>query len=344
MSRRPTSIDLAAYAGVSQSTVSRVLNQSALVSPEVRQRVLDAAEKLHYKIHHSAQRLRSSKIQALALLILEDMESEHSDINPFFLPMVGAIIKHAADKGYELVISLQRESNDWGARYSLSRPAEGIIFLGTKNFDTYAHNFRSQNHSDDNWVVWGLNRTEAGNVCVVSDNEGGAFSAVHHLSGLGRRRIAYIGKLHSDHWEFIERLQGYRRGLDEAGIPHDLGLEIDSQLTLDDGADAAARLLASGVAFDAIFASTDMLALGAMRHLMSQGLKVPDDVAIIGFDDLWVGNAVWPALSSVRQNTQLAGRILVDSVAGLIEGEQVATTRIPTQIVVRDSCGAKRKA
>ena len=339
MSRRPTSIDLAAYAGVSQSTVSRVLNQSALVSDDVRQRVLDAAEKLHYKIHHSAQRLRSSKIQALALLILEDMESKDSDINPFFLPMVGSIIKYAADKGYELVISLQRESNDWGARYSLSRPAEGIIFLGTKNFDTYAQNFRSQNHSDDNWVVWGLNRTEAGNVCVVSDNEGGAYSAVHHLAGLGRKRIAYIGKLYSDHWEFIERLQGYRRGLDEAGITHNPALEIDSQLTLDDGADAAARLLASGEPFDAIFASTDMLALGAMRHLMSQGYKVPDDVSIMGFDDLWVGNAVWPSLSTVRQNTRLAGRILVDSVAGLIEGETVATTRIPTEIVVRASCG-----
>ena len=222
------------------------------------------------------------------------------------------------------------------------RPAEGIIFLGTKDFETYAHNFRSQNHSDDNWVVWGLNRTAAGNVCVVSDNEGGAFSAVEHLAGLGRKRIAYIGKLYSDHWEFIERLQGYRRGLDEAGIAHDPALEIDSQLTLDDGADAAARLLASGVEFDAIFASTDMLALGAMRHLMSQGWRVPEDVSIMGFDDLWVGNAVWPSLTTVRQNTQLAGRVLVDSVAGLIEGEAVTTTRIPTEIVVRASCGAKR--
>ncbi len=82
-----------------------------------------------------------------------------------------------------------------------------------------------------------------------------------------------------------------------------------------------------------------MLALGAMRHLMSQGYKVPDDVSIMGFDDLWVGNAVWPSLSTVRQNTRLAGRILVDSVAGLIEGETVATTRIPTEIVVRASCG-----
>ncbi len=344
MNKRPTSIDIAAYAGVSQATVSRVLNQSALVSDTVRRRVMDAAAKLHYKVDTNARRLRSSKIQTLALLILEDMENEHSDINPFFLPMVGSIVKYAAEKGYELIISLQRESNDWGADYCLSRPAEGIIFLGSKDFETYARNFRSHNHSDDNWVVWGLNRTSSGKTCVVSDNEGGVHEAVSHLIRHGRKRIAYIGKLKSDHWEFIERLQGYRRALDDAGITIDPALEIDSRLTLEDGVEAAERLLASGVAFDAVFASTDMLALGAMRHLMSKGYHIPEDVAVMGFDDLWVGNAVWPPLSTVRQNTQRAGQVLVDSVCALIEGVDVTTTRIPTQLVIRDSCGTRIKS
>ncbi len=341
MNRRPTSIDIAAHAGVSQATVSRVLNQSALVSDTVRRRVMDAAQKLHYKVDSNARRLRSSKIQTLALLILEDMENEHSDINPFFLPMVGSIVKSAADRGYELVISLQRESNDWGADYCLSRPAEGIIFLGSKDFDTYVRNFRSHNHSDDNWVVWGLNRTDSGKTCVVSDNEGGVYEAVQHLITQGRKRIAYIGKLHSDHWEFIERYQGYRRALHDAGIAFDEALTIDSQLTLEDGADAAERLMASRVPFDTVFASTDMLALGAMRQLMSKGYRIPHDIAVMGFDDLWVGNAVWPPLSTVRQNTRLAGQILVDSVCALIEGTEATTTRIPTQLVIRESCGAK---
>jgi len=119
MNRRPTSIDIAAQAGVSQATVSRVLNHSALVSDTVRRRVMDAAQKLHYKVDSNARRLRSSKVQTLALLILEDMENEHSDINPFFLPMVGSIVKCTANKGYYLVVSLQRESNDWGADYCL---------------------------------------------------------------------------------------------------------------------------------------------------------------------------------------------------------------------------------
>jgi DNA-binding LacI/PurR family transcriptional regulator len=342
MSRRPTSIDLAAYAGVSQSTVSRVLNRSALVSSDIRRRVLDAAETLHYKIDANAQRLRSSKIQTLALLVLEDMENRDGNINPFFLPMLGSIVRHATEKGYELVISLQSESNDWGTSYSLSRPAEGIIFLGSKDLETYSRNYRGHDRDADNWVIWGLNGTSDGKVCVASDNEGGVHAAMRHLIGLGRRRIAYIGKLHSDHWEFAERLHGYRRALRDAGIANEAGLEIDSQLGLDDGAEAAARLLASNVPFDAIFASTDMLALGAMRYLLSQGVNIPLDVSVMGFDDLWVSNATWPPLSTVRQNTRLAGEILVDSVAALIEGEVVTTTRIATELVIRESCGGHR--
>lgn len=340
MLKRPTSLDIAAEAGVSQATVSRVINHSALVSDEVRRRVLEAAEKLHYKVDANARLLRSRKIHTLALLVLEDMESEISDINPFFLPMIGAIVRYAAEKGFDLIVGLQREDNGWGADYCLSRPAEGIIFLGSKNFDTYAANFRGYNHSNDNWVVWGLDKTADGSVCIASDNEGGARDAVRHLAGLGRRRIAYLGKLHSDHWEFIERLEGYKHGLAQAGLAFDPALCVDCQLTLDDGAEAAKRLLASGVPFDGIFASTDTLALGAMRHLSAVGLQVPRDVSVMGFDDMWVSSAVWPRLSTVRQDTRLAGRMLVDRVAAMIEGQPAPSGRIPTQLVIRDSCGA----
>lgn len=342
MLKRPTSLDIAVEAGVSQSTVSRVINRSALVSDEVRQRVLDAATRLHYKVDTNARLLRSRKVYSIALLVLEDMESDSSNINPFFLPMIGAIATHAADRGYDIIFGLQREANDWGASYSVTRPAEGIIFLGSKDFNSYAERFRGYNHSNDCWVVWGLDHTADNSVCVASDNFGGAREAVRHLASLGRRRIAYLGKLMSDHWEFIERLEGYKAGLNDAGLPFDPALCIDSQLTLDDGAMAAHRLVSTATPFDAIFASTDILAIGAMRYLFAHGIPVPDQVAIIGFDDMWLSSAVWPRLSTVRQDTAFASRMLVDSVAGLIEGETVTSQRIPTQLVIRESCGARR--
>ncbi len=340
ISRRPTSIDIAAEAGVSQSTVSRVLNRSALVSDEVRQKVLSAAARLNYKVDTNARRLRSSKVYSIALLILEDMQSDHSAVNPFFLPMIGAIVKRAAELHYEVLISLQYDENDWGASYCLSRPAEGIIFLGSKDFDTYAENFRSHNHSDDNWVVWGLNETKTDKSCVVCDNRGGAVSAVRHLIEGGRRRIAFIGRVHSTHWEFAERLQGYHDGLAEAGLAVDPALVIDCELTLEDGAAAAQKLIASGATFDAIFASTDTLGVGAMRELLARGYAIPGDVALVGFDDMWICNIVWPRLTSVRQNTQLAGQILVDRVCALIEGEAPSHTRLPTELIVRESSSA----
>ncbi|EGF93670.1 bacterial regulatory protein, lacI family protein [Asticcacaulis biprosthecium C19] len=340
MKRQPTCIDVAATAGVSQATVSRVLNKSSLVKDSTRDRVLKAAEVLKYKIDNNARFLRSSRVRTLALLILEDMEEQHSDINPFFLPIVGSIVRYAADRGYEVMISLQRESNAWGAGYCLSRPAEGIIFLGSKNFDTYAENFRSHNQKDDNWVVWGLDKVENGKICVASDNSSGAYDAVNHLIASGRRRIAYIGKTDTDHWEFLERYDGYGSALSDAGIAADPALVVDSQLKIDDGAEAVRRLLDAGTKFDAIFASTDILGLGAMRELMSRGYKIPEDVSVIGFDDLWVCNIAWPRLSSVRQDTEAAARRLVDSVCALIEGEPAQSVRIPTQLVLRESCSS----
>ncbi len=337
--KRPTSFDLAALAGVSQSTVSRVLNQSALVSDDVRRRVMDAARELNYKVDANARKLRSNKIQTLAILVLEDTDNDHGAINPFFVPMISEILRYGGEKGYELIMSLQRETNSWGAEYCISRPAEGIIFLGSKDFETYAKNFESYDHADDNWVIWGLNRTEGNKVCVVSDNEGGAFEAVQHLVSLGRKRIAYLGKFEGDHWEFIERYQGYTRALHDNGLELDLALTVACGLTLEDSAAAVARLIDEGVAFDAVFASTDVMGIGALRELSARGIKVPDQVSVMGFDDLWVCNTVSPRLSTVRQDTTLAARALVDCVTALIEGEPINTQRIPTQLVIRDSCG-----
>jgi DNA-binding LacI/PurR family transcriptional regulator len=95
--------------------------------------------------------------------------------------------------------------------------------------------------------------------------------------------------------------------------------------------------MASGTAFDAVFAQTDMLAVGAMRYLLSQGVRIPQQVAVMGFDDLWIGRAVAPALSTVRQDTQNAGRLLVDRVAALIDGQKIDGARIPTELALRDS-------
>lgn len=341
MTTRPTSFDVAAMAGVSQATVSRVLTGSALVSARARRQVLEAAQRLNYKVDANARKLRSRKGHTIEVIVVEEATGECGAINPFFVPMIAEIIKYAAQKGFEAVVSLQPESAG-GAPYSaMARPASGVIFLAPKDFETYARALRSSDEGDDHWVVWGRYDTAFNTACVVSDNEAGAFAAVSHLIQQGRKRIAYLGKFSGEQWEFIERHKGYCGALQAAGLAADARLQADCVLSMAGGAEAISRLIEAGVEFDAVFAATDVLGIGALRELTGRGLRLPDQVAVMGFDDLWICNTVTPRLSTVRQDTVAAAHVLVDSVAALIEGEPATTTKIPTELVIRESCGGR---
>ena len=285
------------------------------------------------------RRPRSKKIHTLAVLISEDLERDENPINPFFLPLIGQILKYAGSQGYEVLTSLQQSSDDWGTDYGFSRRADGVIFLGCKDYDVYTHKFEYLNEVGDPWVVWGVDRPDCAKLCIASDNEGGAYNAVRHLLGLGRRRIAYLGKSSSDHPEFRERFDGYRRALADAGIAFDPALVGDCFLRREEAASRVAAMMAGAVAFDAIFCATDLLAMGAMQQAIRAGLQVPRDVSIIGFDDIWVCSSLSPSLTSVHQDTAAAARALVDGLGGLIEDEPFQITRIPTRLIVRESCG-----
>ncbi len=339
MDRKPTSIDVAASAGVSQATVSRVLNGSALVKPKVRDRVLEAARLLNYRVDSFASKLRSKKVRNLEVVVVKDIGNEYGLINPFFIPMIGEIVRYAGEKGYEVAISFQEDITDQHPYNYSARSAEGMIFLAPKAFETYTRTFRRHDGTSDHWVIWGRERADGVVSCVVSDNETGARNAVTHLARQGRRRIAYLGKFSGEQWEFTERHAGYRQALAAVGLAADPRLEVDCDLTLEGGAAAIQKLIAQRVAFDAVFAATDVLGIGAMRELARRRIDVPQDVAVVGFDDLWICNTVSPRLSSVRQDTVAAARVLVDCIENLVEGGSPSTTRIATELVIRESCG-----
>ena len=290
-------------------------------------------------VETQSRRVRSKKIHTLAVLISEDLERDENPINPFFLPLIGQILKYAGSQGYEVLTSLQQSSDDWGTDYGFSRRADGVIFLGCKDYDIYTHKFEYLNEVGDPWVVWGVDRPDCAKLCIASDNEGGAYNAVNHLIGLGRRRIAYLGKSSPDHPEFKERFDGYRRALAAAGIAFDPALVGDCFLRREEAQVCVGAMMAGGVAFDAIFCATDLLAMGAMQQVVRAGLVVPRDVSIIGFDDIWVCSSLSPSLTTVHQDTAAAARALVDGLGGLIEDEPFQITRIPTKLVVRESCG-----
>jgi DNA-binding LacI/PurR family transcriptional regulator len=157
-----------------------------------------------------------------------------------------------------------------------------------------------------------------------------------HLVAQGRRRIAFLGAPeHSP--EVMERYRGYEAALRTAGIAIDPALRIDAETTEQSGHDAVLSLLDRGVAFDAVFGASDLIAIGAMGALAARGLRVPGDVAVVGFDDIAMARSVTPSLTTVVQDTRRAGRLLVEALINLIEGKPVHSARLPTHLIVRHS-------
>ena len=336
--KRPTSFDIAELAGVSQSTVSRALSGAGVVSEETRQKVAEAARQLNYKIDANARNLRLQSAKTIALLLYEDPVTSGSLINPFFLSMLSSTIKAAGRRGYDLVISFQDDSAD-NADYVGSHRADGIIFFGYGDYVRYVERVARLDEARVASVTWGPVGAGQRGHFIGSDNVRGAREGVAHLISRGRKRIAFLGD-YSDHCpELRDRYRGYEQALGEAGLEVVPGLQREAEISEEAGQRVVLELLDSGIAFDAVFAACDLIAIGAMRGLRSRGLAIPRDVAVMGFDDIITATFTDPPLTTVRQDTGKAGELLVETLLALIDGEQVCSQMIPTKLMVRGSCG-----
>jgi DNA-binding LacI/PurR family transcriptional regulator len=340
MTSKATSIDIAYKAGVSQSTVSRALRNSPLVNLETRQRIQAIAKELNYKVDKNASNLRTQNSLTLALLICEDPTNDDSMINPFFLSMLGSITRATARQGYDLLVSFQQLSTDWHADYEDSNKADGIILLGYGDYMDYAHKLETLIEKNTHFVIWGAEQHNKAVLSIGCDNHQGGVIATEHLLSLGHRHIAFLGDASGHSPEFRDRYLGHVDALTTAGINTDKQLQHHAINTEASGYEAAMTLLDSGVQFEAIFTASDLIAIGAIRALKKRGVLVPEHVAVVGYDDIPVASLANPALTTIKQDTQYAGEILVESVLKLIRGEEVSQRLIPTSLVVRSSCGA----
>jgi DNA-binding LacI/PurR family transcriptional regulator len=337
---RATSFDIAHLAGVSQPTVSRALSGSPMVSESTRLRIEAIARQLNYRVDKNASSLRKGATQTLALLLFEDIGSDPSSINPFFLGMLGSITRAAANAGYDLLVSFQQLSGDWHLDYEEQRRADGIILLGYGDFTLYRAQLHRLVAAGTRFVRWGPVAEGEPGVTIGSDNAAGGALAGAHLIARGRRKIAFLGHV-SDHYpEFRDRFRGLRRACRAAGIALDPALRADAISTEANGEVAMDRLIASGRPFDAVFAASDLIALGAMRALARAGLEVPRHVAVVGFDDIPSASLSSPALTTVAQDVRTAGHILVETLLATLKGAQPKNRRLPVTLSVRRSCGS----
>lgn len=341
MAGQITSRDIAEAAGVSQATVSRALRNSPLVRPETRERIHRIARELNYFVNRNAAGLRTQQSNTIALLLFDEMGG-NAEVNPFFLSMLGSITSSAAGLGYDVLVSFQQLSDDWHVKYQLSNRADGLILLGYGDYLLYREKLAALADAHTRFIIWGPMIDDQPGHSLGCDNVDGGYQATRHLLDLGRRRIAFLGTASQRSPELELRYRGYRRALEEAGLAADPALCIPTDSHECFGHQAAQTLIESGVEFDALFGVTDAIAIGAMRALKQAGISVPDDVAVVGFDDLPVASYVAPELTTIRQDVRKAGEILVQKLVRLIEGEAVESQLIKPELIVRESCGANR--
>ncbi|WP_341678363.1 substrate-binding domain-containing protein [Niveibacterium sp. SC-1] len=307
-----TVLEVAAVAGVSPSTVSRILNGTARVSEEKRQAVERAIEELNFKPNLLAQSLKRGNSMTVGVLT-QAVDS------PFFNESLKGIEDGLAGTGYApLIVSGHWNAKEEAERVGLlmARRVDGIIILTGHMTDEdiilFSHHVPivATGH-----VFEAAERASA----IRLNNEMGGYMATHHLLELGHRTIAHIAGI-ADHPDAVERLAGYRRALDEAGIPFDPDLVVQGDFRESGGVVGIAQLLERSRLFTAIFAANDQTAYGARLALYRKGIRVPEDVSLIGFDDLPASVYTTPPLTTVRQPVyeigRMAARVLLDLIAG----------------------------
>lgn len=341
MKAKNTSFDIAYRAGVSQSTVSRALRNSPLVNEETRKRVQEIAKELNYKVDKHASSLRTQQSQTIALLLFEDPTNDDSLINPFFLSMLGSITRACSNRGYDLLVSFQQMKNDWHADFEDTRKADGIILLGYGDYLSYREKLIQLTEQETHFVRWGAEVKELPVVSVGCDNFHGGQQLTEHLLNNGRKKFAFLGGVSNGAPEFKDRYLGHCHALQQADITANPELQFDAISTEESGYDAMKALINSKQPCDAIFAASDLIAVGALKAMQEHNIKVPQDIAIVGFDDIPIASFTYPSLTTARQNTVLAGELLVDKLLELISGEQAQTRLMATTLVVRESCGSK---
>jgi DNA-binding LacI/PurR family transcriptional regulator len=325
--------DVARRAGVSLATVSRALADSPLISAATRARVRKAAASLDYRVDAAGSSLRTGLTRTAGVVIPLAHAGEQNLSDPFFLEILGAIADELAARGYSMLLTkLMSDPTDWIASSVRTRRVDGIVAIGQSLHHGALDALAT---SGVPLVVWGARLAGQRYVTVGSHNEAGGRAATKHLLEQGCRRIVFLGDPAAP--EVGARLAGHVRALRAAGIRRDRRLEIPVRFGGDAAYRAVASLLDRGVPFDGVAASSDVLALSAMRAALERGRSVPGDVAIVGFDDIPLAALTTPPLTTVRQDCRTGARLLVDKLMRTIRREPNESAVIPAELVVRGS-------
>jgi LacI family transcriptional regulator len=327
--------EIAQLAGVGRSTVSRVMNNDPRVKPSTRERVLEIVRRERYQLNFAARTLASGRSEVIGAVVPMALESVFTD--PFFPKFLEGVSSacDAADAMLMLWLALPETEQRKVDKVLGAGPVDGLIVAAHVVDDPLVEALRE---SGKHFVLYG--RYPADDVSYVTvDDRASACSVVSHLIRLGRQRIGTIaGPQHM--FEARDRLAGYHDAVRDFGLQASPELVVEGDWSEASGYAAMRRLLAAEP--DAVFAANDSMALAALRALTEQGIRVPEDIALVGFDDIPAAAAANPPLTTVRQPIRRLGEVAAQTLLELIEQPPGAPRRVilPTELVVRASCGS----
>ncbi len=325
--------DIARLAGVHVSTVSRALAGSPLVEAGKRKRIEQLAREHGYVVNPVARSLRLKRTQIVSVMIPLQHEAGQPLTDPFFVAMLGHLAEAVTQRGYGLHLQKAvRPTHEWLGEAIASGRSDGIVVIGQS---TEHETLQRAAETYLPLVVWGAQLPGQKYCSVGSDNPGGARAAVRHLLHCGRRRIVFLGDPTGP--ELRQRYEGYERALQDAPRGTAPARLVPAHLTPDAAYQAVRDCLRAGESFDALFAATDVIAISAMRALVNEGRSVPEDVAVVGFDDIAIAAHTTPSLTTVRQDVELGARTLIDLLFRRIEGEQTESVTLPVELMIRES-------
>lgn len=326
-------VDIARLANVSVATVSRTLSNHPKVSPETRSRILELVKTLNYSVNAGARMMRGKALRTIAVSFPYHPAQRQHFKSPFFLELVGSIGDALVDRGYAMLLSGVLVEN----RHELTQPydtgqAAGTILLGQEGNHRWYNEMALR---DMPFVVWGAHLDGQLYCTVGSDNVEGGRLATRHLLAQGCRRIAFFGDANLA--EISLRYRGYRDALDNAGVAALPELFVPVPFVNAEIRRRTHALIDAGTAFDAIFASSDVMASNIISVLAERGIAVPDQVRVVGFDDISQAATYSPPLTTVRQTIESAGKTLVERVLAKVAGEPATSLVLPVELVVRRS-------
>lgn len=340
-----TIADIARIAGVSKATVSRALNDSTLVSAETRARIRAIAEQHDFEMNATARSLsrRETNVIALATYPYEPFGPDEpppgfvpTDKLPdtFVLEVMSGLAAGLHARDYDLLM-IQIASNDtgWIARYLDSGRVDGFVLMAANYNAKHREALEARGAP---FVVWGLDSASHSYSTVSGDSYAGGRIATQHLLDTGRRRIAFIGGPDTEQ-ESQDRYRGYASALGGAHVWVDPSLVTYGWYSSESAAVRMRELLARHSNIDAVFACSDVMAIAAIEELRSAGRAVPDDVAVVGYDDVALAAHANPPLTTVRQPGPLAGRLLADSLIQQLRTGAVVHVSMPAELVIRES-------